>query len=314
MTTTSSATSPPLAADYLNAPAPAQAFKDAGYVAVLRYERNTTKTDVAQAHAAGLGWATIFETSATEALLGRTKGVADGTLFRQALQSLGQPTGTYVTFNIADFKPTSTQLPALAAYRWGFESALTGYVFGPYGTGYVISQLAQEGELWWQNAENNSPSGTGGPGTIPGDTVQVRAALYQRVTPTLTVSGASVGSWDEDVVVNGASVPWWLPEAPTPAPTPTPTPTPSPASPALVAVVKTVSIKTGEGWCACPMPAHQVVNAVPFDQNPSVIGRYPNIPDFAGAATQPGNTSPHGVLTFRGGADGVYGVRVWATT
>lgn len=292
-----------LAADYLYAPASPSAIKAAGYSAVLRYLRNLTATEIAQIHAAGLGLATIFETLATEALGGAAKGAADGALVRSQCLSLGQPAGSLVTFNIADFKPTAAQMPLLQEYLVAFEQALGTYKFGPYVTNFALEKLTTAGvtgQFWWENAMTD----TG----VTGDTsVNPLTALYQRVTPSLHITGAT-GSWDEDVVCNTFTIPWWTGAAPAPTPTPPPVPQPS---------VKTVHvlIKGGEGWCASPVPVTQIGGVVPFDQNPAVIGRYPNVPCFAAVASEPTSGAPHGVLVFgslvsRVPPDGVYGANV----
>ena len=299
---------PPLACDFLYQPAPAATIKAAGYDAVLTYLRVLTKTQVAAYHAAGLGVGTIFETLATEALGGAAKGAADGALVRSQCQALGQPPGTVVWFNVADFQPTPTQIPALAAYLRSFEQALGDYGCGPYATSYVMDALAHTSrQLWWQNAENDNG--------VPGNIVNSSAVLYQRVTPTLTIPGASPGSWDEDVVVNTATIPWWGPTS-KPATSPPATSTPAttqPSTPAVSPFSLTpvhVLIETGEGWCASPAPINQVASVVVWDQNPAVIGRYAAIPTFAGVGAS-GPYTPDGVLVFHGGADGVYGVNVW---
>ncbi len=295
---------PPLACDFLYEPASPAAIKAAGYETVLTYLRVLTKTRVAAYHAVGLNVGPIFETLATEALGGAAKGAADGALVRSQCQALGQPAGSAVWFNVSDFQPTATQIAALSAYLEAFETALGDYAYGPYGTSYVINTLAHTSrQLWWQNAENDNG--------VPGDIVNPAAVLYQRVTPTLAIAGASPGSWDEDVVVNTASPPWWGPA--TKPTTPTPTTKPATAPPTGLTVTPAhVLIKGGLGWCASPVPATRVVSVLPFDQNPAVIGRYDSIPDFAGVATQPGPGAPDGVLTFRGGANGVFGVYVWS--
>jgi len=221
------------AADYLNAPAPPEAFKAAGYRALLTYARNTTAAEVQAIHAAGLGHGLIFELTAERALGGAPTGLADGASMLAALRAIGVPSGCFYAFNVSDFKPTAAQLPALDAYRIALEGSIAGYEPGPYGTGFVIVNLARPGEFWWQNAEDD--------GTVRGDVIQPATALYQRVTPVLTVEGAAQGSWDEDVIL--ATIPWWdptptpvppkpnptpVPVPPTPTPTPTPTPNPPP--------------------------------------------------------------------------------------
>lgn len=211
---------PALACDYLSPPAPAQAIKAAGYDAVLRYLRDLTAAEVTELHTAGLGIGTIFETLADEALGDTMVGERDGAMALSMARAIGQTPGTYLTFNIADFKPAPTQIRALADYLNAFEAALQGeYVFGPYGTSWVISQLThnEADELWWQNAEDNNG--------VSGSIVNPGAALYQRVTPTLSIAG-STGSWDEDVILK--PIPWWTSAAPSPTPVPTPVPVPVP--------------------------------------------------------------------------------------
>lgn len=210
-----------LACDYLDAPAPAAAFTAAGYVAVLRYLRNLTQADVAEAHAAGLGVGTIFETLADEALQGNAKGHVDGAAAAAGARTLGQPDGTLLVVNLGDFKPTPAQVPAIHSYFAGFDAEVPDFAICAYATSYLIGQLAALGAhpIWWQNAMDDQG--------VRGNVVHPTASLYQRVTPTAHVS-APGGSWDEDVILK--PIPWWTAaRAPSAPPSPRPAPAPAPA-------------------------------------------------------------------------------------
>lgn len=297
-----------LACDFLDAPATPQAIKDAGYTAVLRYLRNTTASDVQSYLDVNLGVGMIFETLANEATVGN--GTADGKTAISQMRVLGAPSGVIGVVNIGDFQATPQQIPAIAQYYDAFAAQWTtaSYELMGYGTGYIIQQLVQSGcqGLWWQNAENDQG--------VPGDVVIPEAALYQRVTPTVSIPGAS-GGWDEDVVVNGASIPWWTNSIP--SPTPAPPPSPHQWEDNLQSQVINVSISGGHGWCNAPVPIGQVVSVVSFDTAPETVGQYVKVPVFVGPASDP-NVS-NGVLVFGPGGDGAapdgtYGFVVWSVT
>lgn len=221
-----------LAADFLDQPAPYAAFAEAGYSAVMLYLRVLTAEMVTEAHAAGLAVIPIYETQAEEAMGGAPQGATDGEFTKTALQNLGAPAGSAVGVNITDFQPNADQIEVVYQYFQAFESALAGeYVMLPYVTNYALEQMQALGApaqtMWWENQMTDEG--------VAGDAgVNPATALYQRLKPSRSVNGLAPGDgWDEDVVCNDFSIPWWSaavtppPPPPPPAPPP-PNPQPSP--------------------------------------------------------------------------------------
>lgn len=177
------------------------ATKEAGYVAVLRYLRNLTRAEAQAYLAAGLGVGTIFETAADEAALGAAVGASDGRVAASQAAVIGQPWGTLLVVNLADFAASPAQLPAIAAYFDAFRAEAAQYQTCGYGTAYVLEELApaRPGVVWWQNAEDDNG--------VPGSVVWPGAWLYQRTAPTLQIPGVGQSQYDEDLVIRAPN--WW---------------------------------------------------------------------------------------------------------
>ena len=73
-------------------------------------------------------------------------------------------------------------------------------------------------------------------------------------------------------------------------------------------VTTQVEIQNAQGWCFNPVPFDNLVSVLVQDQAPAVVGGYTDIPSFSGVASDQNN--PNGILVFKGGADGVYGITV----
>lgn len=285
-----------LACDYAwQHPNPA-AIKAAGYVGVLRYlstdpTKNLSAAERDALFAAGLGINLAWETTATRATQGYTAGVEDGRAALAQAQALGYPALVPIYFAVDE----NVNWAEVAPYFRGVQSVV-GHQTGIYGSAAIVEGAVGSGVAWSWQCEAWS-------GTV----VSPVAHLYQRVTPTLTIQGAQ-GEYDEDVVLT-PNYPWWASSTPAPAPTP-----PSYQETSMRSIPVQVEILGGEGWCACPVPAAKVVSVTVQDQNPADVGHYPTVPSFAGVATQSGPNAPNGALVFHGGANGVYGVNVWAVT
>lgn len=192
-----------LAIDAISTTIPPAAIKQAGYVAVLQYLRvliPPAPPVIPGYLAAGLGVGTIFETAAAESTLGAAQGQRDGQTAATQAQSIGQPPGTILFVNVGDFAATPAEIPAINAYWGAFKQAASLYRVGGYATSYIINQLGptDPGALWWQNAMNDNG--------VPGNIVNPRTSLYQRVSPTLIIPGQT-GQYDENVIIS--PLPWW---------------------------------------------------------------------------------------------------------
>lgn len=179
---------------------PPAAVKNSGYVAALGYLRNLTPQVVNAYLSAGLGVGTIFETAADEALGGTPLGSADGAAAAKQARSLGQPPGTILFVNLGDFAISAAEIPSVIAYYKAFRVQAAQYAVGAYATGYGIIELAAAGlpGPWWQNAIDDNG--------VPGSVVTNLTALYQRVSPTVSIPGQA-GNYDENVQIT--PLPWW---------------------------------------------------------------------------------------------------------
>lgn len=280
------------------------AIKAAGYDFVLRYlsqdpSKDLTAGEAQALHAAGLSVGVIWEQAAQAALNGAAQGTADAAQANSQADTVGYPAGCPIFFAV-DFDVQPGQMPAVVAY---FQSAKANSErpIGAYGSGALVAGVQGECDYLFQ-AEAWS-----------GSVVEPAADLYQRVTPTLPAITGAAGAYDEDVLLK--PVPLWTPSGAPPTPTPA---APPPFVPTTTTIGDTVQrtttqvqIAAGQGWCYNPVPAGNLVSVLVMDEAPAVVGGYDDIPAFAGLATDQNN--PDGILVFRGGADGVYGVTVIST-
>ena len=251
----------PLAIDYSFSHPTPNAIKAAGYVGVLRYlsltaSKNLQAPERDALFAAGLGILLAWETTTTRATQGTTAGVQDATTANNQADALGYPSTCPIYYAVDE----NTSWASVGAYFAGAKSVGRRPVKAYGCTGVVVGATqAGYGKGWQTEAWG---------GTV----VSPSAHLYQRLTPTKTISGASAGSYDEDVVV-APTVVWWT--APAPTPVPAPTPTNSTTTYSRVAVVKVPSFPTDAfGWfctgVALPTGATktQVVGIVCDDGSP----------------------------------------------
>lgn len=206
-----------LVMDYSEARPDPAAIKAAGFVSVMRYladpnnslqiPKILTKEEAAALHAVGLGIGLVFETTANEATTGGAAGSRDVVLAEDQATALNYPGDCPIFYAVdADVAP-ATVAPYFQAIK-----AVAKYPVGVYGSLKVVEAMLSLGyaDFGWQT---EAWSGT---------VVSTKACLYQRVRPTVTVSGAPNG-WDENVVLSPFKV-WLNPVTPPPPPPPPPPP------------------------------------------------------------------------------------------
>ena len=274
-------------------------LKQAGYQGVMRYLAplpNQKVVTVGEANAirsAGLGLGLVWESVNGRALSGATGGLSDGTEALRQAAALGFPADRPIYFVAED--PARVALGAWPTIEAYFLGLMQGGVplsrIGAYGSQLLVEHLVTIHLASWGWQVEGWSSGISG-----------ACQLYQRLKPTL-VGGAVGLELDEDAVLSSD---WggWMPDA---QPALSVSETPIQIGDNMQKTNTTVLIRGGQGWCDCPVPAASVVSVLVMDQAPGVIGGYPDIPAFAGLAT---DQAPNGVLVFRGGADGTYGVTV----
>jgi hypothetical protein len=128
----------------------AAAFAADGFVIVCRYLvpdgwKRLTKGEAEAISAAGLQIVSIFETTADRALGGRAAGLEDGVIALQCAADVGQPAGSCIYFNAADFEPTAEQMPTIIEYIRGCNEATPTYSTGGYGDYEVAIALKNAG-------------------------------------------------------------------------------------------------------------------------------------------------------------------------
>jgi hypothetical protein len=170
------------------------AARSVGYEAAIGYlspdaAKNWTPGRVKLAHAAGLGIAAAWESTANRAAQGERAGFSDAMQANEQAKALGYPGPIF--FAVDGDIPWS----AVAPYFAQVVNAL-GRRAGIYGSLGVVSAAAAHGVAWrWQTE------------AWSGGAVSAAAHLYQRVTPTVTIPGAHPGSYDQDDVLQ--PVPFW---------------------------------------------------------------------------------------------------------
>ncbi|MFD0697279.1 DUF1906 domain-containing protein [Paenibacillus sp. GCM10027628] len=139
----------------LTAQTAAAFFKD-GYRFVARYLvpsgfKALTKAEAQTISEAGLQIVSVFETTASRALGGRTAGLEDGATALQVANAVGQPAGSCIYFAV-DFDATVGQMPAVLAYIRAASEATPGYFTGVYGSYDVVEAVRAAGACsrFWQ--------------------------------------------------------------------------------------------------------------------------------------------------------------------
>jgi len=205
---------------------------------------------------------------------------ADAEAFWSWLRALGCPLGSATVLDL--------ETAINPAYVTAFGNAMHfgGYRVLPYGSTSTLFQNPVLDGYW---------AAKPGPATIPSNCLGVQYG-----------QGGN-GAWDLDLF--SAAIPLWDTRPPLPPPPPVIYPGDAMQSNSI-----TVQIAGGHGWSPSPVPAAQVVNCVPLDENPEDVGRYDSLPSFQGLATQAGPNAPNGALVFAGPVDGTFGFVVWSTT
>jgi hypothetical protein len=186
----------PLYADFSDArPSPAS-IKAAGYTGVIRYGSRTPAKNLTRAERqsyidAGLDVLGVWETTGTDALSGAPAGSADAVAAEVFFATCGYPTdAAHPILYAIDFGATAQQDVPVEEYFEAIEGTSSrSHGWGPYGSLSVCAAVAAAvpgAAGYWQTAAWSSGK------------VWAGANLYQRVTPTLIIPGAS---YDENVLL-----------------------------------------------------------------------------------------------------------------
>ncbi len=134
----------------------AAAFVGQGYTFVARYlvpsgAKALTKSESDAISAAGLELVSVFETTASRALGGRSAGLADGATALQVAAEVGQPEGSCIYFAV-DFDVSAAQMPTVIAYIKAASEATPAYTTGVYGSYAVMEAVYAAGACsrFWQ--------------------------------------------------------------------------------------------------------------------------------------------------------------------
>lgn len=188
------------------------AIKAAGYTFVIGYlspdpTKNLTAANIADYQSNGLGVLLVWESYAQRAIGGAGFGTADATAAVRQARALGYPEDVPIFFAC----DTNTSADLVRPYIQAARAVRPAC--GVYGGIHVVDPLLADGTVpfGWQTCawSNNVVSQT--------------AHLYQRLRPTLKLSG----SYDEDVLLR--PLPMFTAPTVTPAPAPAPAPSPAPA-------------------------------------------------------------------------------------
>ena len=134
----------------------AAAFVGQGYTFVARYlvpsgAKALTKSEADAISGAGLQLVSVFETTASRALGGRSAGLADGATALQVAAQVGQPEGSCIYFAV-DFDVSSAQMPTVIAYIQAASEATPTFTTGVYGSYAVMEAVYAAGACshFWQ--------------------------------------------------------------------------------------------------------------------------------------------------------------------
>lgn len=162
----------------------AERFRADGFEFVCRYLvptgwKKLTRQEAEAVSAAGLQLVSVYETTASRALGGRSAGLIDGAIAAQTARALGQPTGSRIYFAV-DFDVAPSQMDTVVDYIRAASEATPDYKTGVYGSAAVIEAMmsAQACSGFWQTYAwskgrrisgihiyqyDNGPSGLGKP-------------------------------------------------------------------------------------------------------------------------------------------------------
>jgi hypothetical protein len=169
-----------------------QAVVDAGYEGVVGYISHDSAKDLSGPKAkeyvqAGLKVAFVFETTATEAEHGASRGAADCQFAETAAETRGYPANLPIFYAVdEDLDPTKA-----VDYFRGIHSTKSR-PSGPYGSKRICDFLAadNEADIEWQTA------------AWSGGELSQRASLYQRISKERPkIAGVAHNAYDENVVL-----------------------------------------------------------------------------------------------------------------
>lgn len=134
----------------------ATAFAVDGYDFVGRYlvpsgYKALTESEATAINQAGLSIISVYETTASRALGGRTAGINDGYTAVDVAKQVGQPEGSTI-YCAVDFDATLDQMDTVLDYIKGFSEATPRYNTGVYGS-YTVIEAAKEAKVcsrFWQ--------------------------------------------------------------------------------------------------------------------------------------------------------------------
>lgn len=133
-----------------------QALADQGYVGALRYQYNTSRSEVDRLHAHGLAFGLILELNGNAALVNPEIGALHGQRAVAFARSIGLPAGCAIYFAEADTHIRRENFPGATRY-WALAAGPTrdaGYRVGAYGGSKLIDHLHEVGvaDLTWETA------------------------------------------------------------------------------------------------------------------------------------------------------------------
>lgn len=134
----------------------AKKFRESGYEFVCRYLvpsgwKRLTQSEAVAISSAGLQIVSVYETTASRALGGRTAGLTDGAIAAQTALAVGQPTGSRIYFAV-DFDASAKQMDTVIEYIAAAGEAARNYQSGVYG-GIAVIEAAMAARActgFWQ--------------------------------------------------------------------------------------------------------------------------------------------------------------------
>lgn len=131
-----------------------QALAAQGFAGALRYQYNTSRSEVGRLHAHGLSFGLIFERNGNAAVVNPSLGLEHGRAAVTFARSIGLPEGCAIYFAEADTMVRRDQYPGARRY-WELAAGPTrdaGYRVGAYGGSKLIDHLHSVGaaDLTWE--------------------------------------------------------------------------------------------------------------------------------------------------------------------
>jgi hypothetical protein len=134
----------------------AERFRADGFEFVCRYLvptgwKKLTRQEAEAVSAAGLKIVSVYETTASRALGGRSAGQIDGAIAAQTAYAIGQPAGSRIYFAV-DFDAAPGHMDTVIEYICAASEATPDYRTGVYGSAAVMEAVmaAQACSGFWQ--------------------------------------------------------------------------------------------------------------------------------------------------------------------